>query len=183
MASRKGKFKASKVRPLAEAVRGWIEDIDQRCEICGSLRRLCPEVGDVDLVISGPTLAVANRMTEVCAECGPDLTIMTADLNKSKKSLDLLIDDVQFNIYVASAEAWGAMTLFLTGNMVFNVLTRTRAKQLGYKLNQYGLWQLDGDLIAARSEEVILEALGVVYLPPEKRTLNYGEQLELLWPF
>ena len=178
MASRKGKFKAARVRPLADAVRGWIEDIGQRCEICGSLRRQCEEVGDVDMVVSGPTLAIANRMTEVCAECGPDLTIMTADLNKSKKSLDLLIDGVQFNIYVAEEDRWGAMTLFLTGNKVFNVLTRTRAKDMGYKLNQYGLW-LGEELIVARTEELILETLELEYLTPKQRTMDYGDQLKV----
>ena len=42
------------------------------------------------------------------------------------------------------------------------------AKQLGYKLNEYGIY-MDGKKINVNSEKDICDIIGMEYLPPEQR--------------
>ena len=49
---------------------------------------------------------------------------------------------------------------------------RRLAEQLGYLLNEYGLYKLDKDTkkrIKIRSEEDVFKVLGMDYLTPDKR--------------
>ena len=46
---------------------------------------------------------------------------------------------------------------------------RQKAKELGYKLNQYGLYNKEGEKIAGPTETGIYEALGWEWCEPEDR--------------
>ena len=53
-----------------------------------------------------------------------------------------------------------------------NKRMRALAEQLGYLLNEYGLYKLNGNKkikIKITSEKDIFDKLGMEYLPPEKR--------------
>ena len=60
------------------------------------------------------------------------------------------------------------MLLYSTGSKQFNINLRTKAKKLGYKLNQEGLFK-NNKKINVRGEKGIFKKLKVPYLPPEKR--------------
>jgi hypothetical protein len=58
--------------------------------------------------------------------------------------------------------------LFSTGSARFNIMMRSRAKRMGYKLNRYGLWR-NGSLIECKREENIFTILNMLYIKPEDR--------------
>ena len=62
--------------------------------------------------------------------------------------------------------------LYFTGSYEFNERMRGIAKRLGYKLNEYGLYKLDGykeKLIQIYSEKDVFDILGMNYLDPHER--------------
>jgi len=129
--------------------------------VCGSLRRGTKTfVGDIDVVV--------NDLQKACIALGYGY------IDIYRKKVDFSWQEMKVNLYVASEEEWGAMTLFLTGNAFFNRIVRAQAIKEGqkygkrFKLNQYGLW--DGDVrIAGRTEEEIFTKLGMRIVAPSER--------------
>jgi DNA polymerase (family 10) len=69
----------------------------------------------------------------------------------------------------------GAAMQYFTGSKSHNIVLRDRAIQRGLKLNEYGLFRVEGDeRIAGDTEEGIYEALGLPWVDPELRE-NRGE--------
>ena len=163
------------VQPTAIKVQQVIEMNAVRCQICGSLRRGRPVVGDVDMVVSDvkKALGVAQAWAETRSR---EFVIRTKEI---KKSGSALIEGIQFDIYKASEDQWGAMTMFLTGSANFNIAMRMHAKKLHLKLNQYGVWKGE-DLIAARTEELIFDSLGMRHYKPEERDFERGTRIDIV---
>jgi DNA polymerase IV len=77
-------------------------------------------------------------------------------------------------------DEFGAALIYFTGNDIFNRSIRLLASKKGMRLNQHGLYKdvmrgrrreriTEGTLVEGRSEEKILEVLGVKWRPPEDR--------------
>ena len=60
-------------------------------------------------------------------------------------------------IYI-SEEEYPSAVLYFTGNRAFNIISRRRAIDMGYKLNEYGLWK-GKKRMDVESEEEILDML------------------------
>ena len=146
------------------------------CAVCGSLRRGNKAyVNDVDLVVEGD-LEIAK---EIILSSAMSANVKVEVLSKTvKKSMDVLVNDVQVNIINASPESWGASIMYLTGSMIFNIVMRGLAKKQGMKLNRYGLF-LNDEVIAGKSEEQIFMALGLPYIEPKDR--EDGKILKQFW--
>ena len=56
----------------------------------------------------------------------------------------------------------------MTGSKLFNINLRKKAKLLGYKLNEYGLYK-NNNKIKINSEKDIFEKLGLNYIKPKNR--------------
>lgn len=133
--------------------------------ICGSYRRGKPDCGDIEIVFlaedkSGVRLAI-SQLFGTTADYGP---IMHGPFR-----------GVQFDLFIANTQEWGSMILHATGSGKFNMLMRARAKERGYKLNQYGLWERtsEGDrrVIGGESELDYFAGLGMRYVKPEDRSI------------
>jgi DNA polymerase (family X) len=60
--------------------------------------------------------------------------------------------------------------IYFTGSKAHNVRIREMAVRKGLKLSEYGLFDADdGELIAAETEEVVYEHLGLPFIPPTMR--------------
>ena len=164
----------SKLIPAKDALRLSREITDAmvgnkiQSQVCGSLRRELDQVHDIDIVVSDLTMAMVATAT-----VGQKWRLPGQN---PKKRATVFIDEIQVDLYLAAEEYWGAMTLFLTGSAFFNILTRARAKDMGYKLSQYGLFH-NGEIIAGKTEEQILMVLGVKYIEPKNRSLKAGDYL------
>jgi len=73
------------------------------------------------------------------------------------------------DIYRCEAEEYGAMLLYLTGPKMYNIKMRAKAKHKGFKLNQYGLFNLDGKRIVSKTEEAIYQTMGFAFKDPALR--------------
>jgi DNA polymerase/3'-5' exonuclease PolX len=86
-----------------------------------------------------------------------------------KKKLDVDYRGMRFNIYFAMPFYWGAMLFFLTGPASYAIAYRRKAKTKGWHLDQYGLKNEKGEVIASRTEASIYKAFDKSYKQPELR--------------
>ena len=143
-------------RETALAAAQPIIDLYPGCTVVGSIRRGKAEVHDVDILVFGDPrdakdIAMATR-------CGG-------------KRGSFILDGVQVDvIHVPDQQTLGSMLLHFTGSKEHNIVMRAKAKDLGLKLNEYGLWNRHGGVrITAYSEEEIFAALEMDFVPAEER--------------
>lgn len=95
---------------------------------------------------------------------------------EARKKNKFLIHDVPGIMYSCNMWNGGSMMMATTGNRFFNILLRARAKSVGYKLSQYGLYCND-EIIAGKSEDQIFYALNVPFVSPLNRNYKVGDVL------
>ena len=137
----------------------------QRVEAAGSWRRGRETVGDIDLLAESnePTL-VMDRL--VAWESAGDVMLR----GETKTSIRGP-RDVQIDLRVVRRESFGAAWQYFTGSKEHNVRLRSRARDRGLSINEYGVTQLDGGAVASAgaTEEEIYAAVGLPWIPPELR--------------
>ena len=132
----------------------------EQVEICGSVRRRKPEVGDLDVIGVCTPEVFENLKTH---------THRWRYADGGKKKCTVEYRGRQVNILRSTETNMGAAMLYFTGNSTFNLIMRRKAKKMGMKLNEYGLWV--GDLrIAGETELGIFEQLNMKYLDPTERS-------------
>lgn len=136
--------------------------VKSECEIAGSIRRKEATIGDADLIVSEPLKEIEERVIKANS---PYVKIVRGQ----DKRLDIDYKELRFNIFYAEPRYWGAMLFYLTGPSGYGIAYRKMAKAKGWVLNQYGLFDEEGNTIASRSEEEIYAALGKEYKKPELR--------------
>ncbi|RLF41008.1 MAG: DNA polymerase/3'-5' exonuclease PolX [Thermoplasmata archaeon] len=140
-----------------------------KISIAGSLRRMKETIGDIDILVSSKNPEeVMNHFVEY-----PQVKQILVK-GKTKTSV-ILEDGIQVDLRVVEERSFGAALQYFTGSKEHNVNLRGIAIKLGFKLNEYGLFEKDNDrYIAGRTEEEVYRKLGLPYIPPELRE-NRGE--------
>ena len=129
----------------------------------GSLRRGCDTCGDIDILAAGADPAIMDAFVE------HDLVERVLARGETKSSI-LLRGGVQVDLRLVPADSRGAALQYFTGSKSHNIALRDRAIGLGFKLNEYGLFRIEGDeRIASATEEEIYRGLGLAWVPPELR--------------
>lgn len=138
----------------------------EQLELAGSYRRGKETVGDLDVLVVSPDAAqVMNRLAEypeLADVIGRGDTKMSIRTNKG----------LQIDLRVVPAESFGAALQYFTGSKEHNVIVRGLAKQRGLKINEYGVYRVDGDneeYIAGATEEDVYATLDLPCFPPELR--------------
>jgi DNA polymerase (family X) len=129
----------------------------------GSLRRGCDTCGDIDLLAAGADPSIMDAFVEH--------TLVERVLARGEtKSSILLRGGVQVDLRLVPADSRGAALQYFTGSKSHNIALRDRAIGLGFKLNEYGLFRIEGDeRVASATEDDIYQALGLAWVPPELR--------------
>lgn len=134
----------------------------QRVEAAGSFRRMKETVGDIDILASA--LNHQNIIAEFCEMNG-----MKEVINKGEtKATIILQSGIQVDLRVVNDTSFGACLQYFTGSKQHNVKLRGLAKEMGYKINEYGVFQGD-KIVAGKEEEDIYKALSLQWIPPELR--------------
>ena len=146
---------------LAAEVMKKIKGAVKRYDIAGSIRRKKSDIGDVDVVVVPKSVGALKS----------ELTKLSQNVWGGQKLLNMVYKDRQFNFVITDDNAYGAALMHTTGSAQYNIGLRSKAKKLGYKLNQYGLIDVNtGDIIASKTEDDIYKALGRDKpRPPEQR--------------
>ncbi|WP_423996523.1 helix-hairpin-helix domain-containing protein [Halorubrum trapanicum] len=182
-------------RPLADDALAYLADLApvESAEVCGSIRRWKPTIGDVDLL-------VASEAREPIVEAFTDWEAADATIEAGTGKASVRADGTRVDLRIVDPDEFGAALQYFTGSRAHNVAVRNRAIDRGLKLNEYGLFDVsdvdgegaeeaDGDAggdggdggaeepdstragerVAGESEDEVYRALDLDPIPPELR--------------
>ena len=153
---------------FAQQLREHFKDCEpvKQLEFAGSYRRGKETIGDLDMLVeSDDADAVMDRFEEfgmVESITGRGPTKMSVRLQGS----------FQVDLRVVPKKSFGAALQYFTGSKDHNVEIRSIAKQNGLKVNEWGVFKIDGEketYIAGESEQDVYGALGMPCFDPEIR--------------
>jgi DNA polymerase (family 10) len=153
---------------FAQEIKEWMHASKavEQMEVAGSYRRGKDTIGDLDfLVVSSKPEAVMDRFAAF-----PDSAGVLA--RGPTKVVIRLADGLQVDMRVVPAESFGAALQYFTGSKDHNIILRSRAKERGLKINEYGVFRVSGKkekFIAGRTEEEVYATLDLPWIPPELR--------------
>lgn len=158
---------------LADRIVAQLQPFCLGITVAGSIRRCCPVVNDIDLVLIPLDLAVLRE--RVLRNATP---IQDGPLNL----LVRLENGFQLDIFMAHAGKadllgttptnFGSLLLCRTGSKEHNIKLASRAHSLGLKWKTYdGIFDGlgNGRLIASATEHDMFAALQMDFVPPEHR--------------
>ncbi|ELZ50113.1 PHP domain protein [Halorubrum distributum JCM 9100] len=180
-------------RPVADDALAYLADLDpvESAEVCGSIRRWKPTIGDVDLL-------VASEAREPIVEAFTDWEAADATIEAGTGKASVRADGTRVDLRIVDSDEFGAALQYFTGSRAHNVAVRNRAIDRGLKLNEYGLFDVsdvdgegaeeaDGDAggdgngaeepdstragerVAGESEDEVYRALDLDPIPPDLR--------------
>ncbi len=142
----------------------------QQLEFAGSYRRGRETVGDLDVLV------VASRADQVMDHfarfSGSPKVMARGDTKMSIR----IASGLQIDLRIVPPESFGAALQYFTGSKEHNVVLRTRAKQRGLKINEYGVYRVEGDqekYVAGQREQDVYAALDLPWFPPELREARH----------
>lgn len=151
-------------RAAAEII---VEDLQQLPEVeqaavAGSCRRRRETCGDLDILAT-------------CSDSGPPMDLLAshplveAVLQRGEtKQRVRLKTGIELDLRVVPEASYGAAMQYFTGSKEHNVVVRQRAKDLGLKVNEYGVFRGE-EQIAGRTEADVYASVGLPWFPPELR--------------
>jgi DNA polymerase (family 10) len=159
---------------IADDIFASLKDLDgvQQIEIAGSLRRSKETIGDIDILIGAEEQHISG-LFEVFTNHGR----VTEVLGKGDtKSSVRTTDGRQVDLRIVKPENFAAALMYFTGSKEHNVEMRSRARNKGMSLNEYGLYKLQDDGETNwdapqdfKTETDIYKMLDLNFVPPELR--------------
>jgi len=125
--------------------------------VAGSIRREHLFVKDIDVVVLYG-VEVVKRLDELGFNQNIGTTLRRG-----------VFAGIPIDVFLATTFNVGAMLLFATGSSQFNIQQRLRARRLGLKLNQNGLFNWEQKLIASVDENGIFNCLKSSFISPQER--------------
>lgn len=157
---------------IAQALRDYVSTCRsiQQLEIAGSYRRGKETIGDLDLlVVSSDPQEVMDRFA--------DFPEIAAVLGRGDTKMSIRIETgLQVDLRVVPAKSFGAALQYFTGSKDHNVILRGLAKQRGLKINEYGVFRVQGDqeeYMAGATEKDVYATLDLPVFPPEMREARH----------
>jgi DNA polymerase (family X) len=140
------------------------QKLADQAEVAGSHRRGKPSTHDMDVVVA------TNNRTALEAALGAALGVAAARSTKNRTFYPATEQYPGMDVVFSSPGNFGAQMLTWTGSSTFNIACRAKAKSMGMKLNEHGLWL--GNQLIDNTEEGILNRLGMGHhLDPATRSM------------
>jgi hypothetical protein len=153
---------------VAEKVRGDIYRMTNVMFLVGSIRRRRPTIADVEFVVLPKDLDEFDRFVRAAG----------FEAGGKRRKYTAILDGIKVELYVAhDLLELGAMILAYTGDYLFNIAIRSRAKRMGVKLDQYGFWKGKKLVFQSADERDIFDYVGMAWHEPEERSLARRSEL------
>jgi DNA polymerase (family 10) len=160
----KGRMNLGIAVPLARRIVETLREKtgSKKIEWAGSLRRMRENIGDIDILATGPSHEkIIHAFTHL-----PDVKEVLAS-GETKASV-IVEGGVQIDIRVVEEYSYGAALQYFTGSKGHNIHLRGIAKAKGIKINEYGIFKGDKK-IGGKEEKDVYKILGMDWIEPELR--------------
>ncbi|HER24264.1 MAG TPA: DNA polymerase/3'-5' exonuclease PolX [Candidatus Atribacteria bacterium] len=152
--------------PLAEEIVESLHQLKETDKIsfAGSLRRKKETIGDIDiLVTSQKPEKIMKKFTSL-----PQVSEILAE--GPTKSSVITRDDIHVDVRVVEPISFGAALQYFTGSKAHNIKLRELAIKMGFKINEYGVFDAKtGQRKAGKEEEEVYRILNLPFIAPELR--------------
>lgn len=152
--------------PLAEEIVSQLSEAEgvEQTSTAGSLRRLKETIGDIDILVA--TLD-SGKVSEKIMRLPQVKEVLAAGETKISVRVQ---SDLQVDFRLVKPENYGAALQYFTGSKEHNIKLREIAKKRGWKINEYGLFEIASDRkLAGQIEEEIYQMFGLPLIPPPLR--------------
>ena len=160
----KGRMNLGLAFPVAKRI---VETLRQKTgskkiEWAGSLRRMKENIGDIDILATGPDKEkIVHAFTHL-----PEVKEVLAS-GETKASV-IAEGGTQIDLRVVEEDSYGAALQYFTGSKGHNIHLRGIAKAKGIKINEYGVFK-GNKKIAGKEEKDVYRSLGMAWIEPELR--------------
>lgn len=159
---------------LGHDVLGVVKTVEGvlRASVAGSLRRCRTTIKDLDIVAAGDGRPVQDLFKSIEADLRAfELLREVVAYGNQKATLRVERYGVLMacDVWIVPLASFGAALCYATGSKEHNIRMRALAKERGWLLNEKGLFDTDGNVLASLEEENIYASLGVPYLEPRDR--------------
>ena len=146
-------------------------------KLCGSYRRKKDLINDIDclLVINSNKIKNRNWLNIYVNELKKINYIVDSFTNKQQEKYMGFVKNIndtvlRLDIQKIDHKRYPFALLYFTGNKYFNLFIRNKAKEKGYKLNEFGLFKNNKQIQKEiKTEKDIFEFLDLKYLKPSDR--------------
>ncbi len=160
----KGRMNLGMAFPVAKRIVEALRETtgSKKIEWAGSLRRMKENIGDIDILATGPK-------HEKIIEAFTHLPEVRQVLASGETKASVIVEGgLQIDLRVVDEDSYGAALQYFTGSKAHNIHLRGIAKGKGIKINEYGVFKGEKK-IGGREEEDVYKALGMVWIEPELR--------------
>ena len=132
--------------------------------IAGSLRRKKEMVKDIDIL-------VATEKPDIVVKDFLKLPMISRVLAQGQTKVSVMLNmGIQMDLRLVKPQEFYSALQHFTGSKEHNTKLRSLALKMGYKLNEYGFFEKDGEgVFRPKSEEELYAKLGMPYIIPELR--------------
>jgi DNA polymerase (family 10) len=165
LARRTDRIPLGRAWPFAQQILAFLRQLPEvkAAEAGGSLRRMRPTVGDLDLLVaasdSEPVMKAFSEHPDVLEVLARGETKMSVEFRHNLRA----------QMWVHPPERFGTALAYGTGSKDHNVRLRELALKQGLSLSDQSFLKEDGGEILCASEEEVYKVLDMPWIPPELR--------------
>ena len=139
------------------------------CREAGSARRRRSDIGDCDLLVAVKHSGDRPTVVRAFQRLVPKAQRGVAGEQKARISWNLgPWGLLQIDLLVVPPEEWGAALNYFTGSKDWNIAVRARAKKLGLKVNEHGIYR-GARRVGGTREHDLFRLLHIPWTPPVLR--------------
>ncbi|CAD5265528.1 MULTISPECIES: DNA polymerase/3'-5' exonuclease PolX [unclassified Imperialibacter] len=139
----------------------------QKAALAGSLRRGRETIGDIDVLV-----AVLDKDRKKVADHFTKQDVAARILVKGDTKVSILLKDLkrQADLRIVTPDEWGSALQYFTGSKEHNIHLRTKARDMGFKVSEYGVFEIQsGRRVGGATEKEVYNLLGMQLMPAEMR--------------
>jgi len=160
-----GRYLISDARPVAQNLVAQLAKIPGVAviSVAGSIRRNKETIGAIDIVVGGEE---STPVMQAVTELPGVLSVIAQGPTKTSVTLQ---NGLNVDVRLVTMAEYPCALHHFTGSREHNVNLRGLAKDMGLKINEYGVERADGSLAVVEDEAGLYRLLGMDYIPPELR--------------